>query len=292
MAQGTVFTVVIPCYNEKGSIEATLGEIERALADSPLHEIIIVDDGSADGTGAILKDLEQSHPALRVIYHHTNRGYGAALKSGIRAASGELIAITDADGTYPNERLPELIELCRKRDMVVGARIGDGVTYSKIRALPKYFLKRWVSMLARQPVPDINSGMRVFRKDVAEKFFGILPNGFSFTITITLATITTFRDVQFVPISYHKRVGKSHIRPIADTIKFIQIILRTGVYFAPVRAFFPFFAALAALTLGSLAYDIFWLDNLTDKSVTLFLFLINTGLFILLADMIDKRIGD
>lgn len=292
MAQDILFTVVVPCYNEKGSIEATLREIERALANSPGHEIIIVDDGSADGTGPILKELEKTHSGLRVIYHHSNRGYGAALKSGIRAASGELIAITDADGTYPNERLPELVELCRGRDMVVGARIGAGVTYSRIRALPKYFLKRWVSMLARQPVPDINSGMRVFRKDLAEKFFGILPNGFSFTITITLAAITTFRNVQFVPISYNKRVGRSHIRPIADTMRFIQIILRTGVYFAPVRAFFPLFAALAMLTVGSLAYDIIWLDNLTDKSVTLFLFLINTGLFILLADMIDKRIGD
>jgi len=292
MAKDISFTVIIPCYNEQGSIEATLGEIDRALAGSPPHEIIIVDDGSVDGTDAILKELERNHPELRVIRHLSNRGYGAALKSGVRAASGELIAITDADSTYPNERLPELIELCRKRDMVVGARVGQGVTYSKIRALPKYFLKRWVSMLARQPVPDINSGMRVFRKDLAEKFFGILPNGFSFTITITLAAITTFRDVQFVPIAYHRRVGKSHIRPIADTIRFVQIILRTGVYFAPVRAFFPLFAALALVTAGSLAYDIFFLDNLTDKSVTLFLFLINTGLFILLADMIDKRIGD
>lgn len=291
-AQAPVFSVVIPCFNEQSSIESTLDELETALADAQPHELIVVDDGSTDRTGEILRRLEIERTGLKVIYHPSNRGYGAALKTGIRAAAGELIAITDADGTYPNERLPELVELCRDRDMVVGARVGDGVVYSKVRAFPKYFLKKWVSMLARQAVPDINSGMRVFRKDVAEKFFGILPNGFSFTITITLATITTFRDVLFVPISYHRRVGKSHIRPIKDTMRFIQIILRTGVYFAPMRAFFPVFAALMLLGLGSLSYDVYWLENLTDKTVMLFLFAMNTGLFILVADMIDKRLGD
>lgn len=287
-----LFSVVIPCFNEEGSIESTVLEIERELADAPPHELIVVNDCSTDGTADILQKLSKTRPDFKVIRHNWNRGYGAALKSGIRAASGELIAITDADGTYPNERLPELVELCRERDMVVGARVGQDVVYSKIRAFPKYFLKKWVSMLARQPVPDINSGMRVFRKDVAERFFGILPNGFSFTITITLATLTTFRDVQFVPISYKQRIGKSHIRPFADTFRFMQIILRTGVYFAPIRAFFPIFSFLMLLGMGSLVYDVVWLQNLTDKTVMFFLFAMNTGMFILLSDMVDKRLGD
>jgi glycosyltransferase involved in cell wall biosynthesis len=287
-----LFSVVIPCFNEERSIHSTIVEIEKALADAPAHEVIVVDDCSSDGTAELLRKLSHGRPRFKVIRHGWNRGYGAALKSGIRAASGELIAITDADGTYPNDRLPELVELCRTRDMVVGARVGQDVVRSKVRAFPKYFLKKWVSMLARQPVPDINSGLRVFRKDVAEKFFGILPNGFSFTITITLATLTTFRDVLFVPISYRQRVGKSHIRPFADTVRFMQIILRTGVYFAPIRAFFPIFAVLMLLGVGSLVYDAVWLRNLTDKTVMFFLFAMNTGMFILLSDMVDKRLGD
>jgi glycosyltransferase involved in cell wall biosynthesis len=287
-----LFSVVIPCFNEERSIESTILEIEQSLVDAPPHELIVVDDCSTDGTAEILNALGSTRPNFKVVRHNWNRGYGAALKSGIRAGLGQLIAITDADGTYPNERLLELVELCRDRDMVVGARVGQDVVYSRIRAFPKYFLKKWVSMLARQPVPDINSGMRVFRKDIAERFFGILPNGFSFTITITLATLTTFRNVQFVPISYKQRIGKSHIRPFADTFRFMQIILRTGVYFAPIRAFLPIFSFLMLLGMGSLVYDVIWLENLTDKTIMFFLFAMNTGMFILLSDMVDKRLGD
>lgn len=283
------FSVVVPCYNEEGSIAATVDELRHALTAAPPFEIIVVDDGSRDRSAAILRDLAVQVPELRIVEHATNRGYGAALKTGIRHASGELIAITDADGTYPNDRLPELIEECRNRDMVVGARVGAGVTYSKLRAVPKYFLRRWVSFLARRSVPDINSGMRVFRKDVAESFFGILPDSFSFTITITLATLTTYRNVLFVPISYSLRTGKSHIKPIRDTLRFIKIILRTGVYFAPMRAFFPVFVVLLGLSSGSLFYDVFILADLTEKTLMLYLFTLNIGMFILLADMIDKR---
>ena len=288
-ASGPVFSVVIPCYNEEASIEDTVRGLATTLAGGPAHEIVVVDDGSVDGSAAILDRLAAEDPMLVVVRHGMNRGYGAALKTGIREARGELIAITDADGTYPNERLGELVERCRHRDMVVGARVGQGVVYSRLRALPKFFLRHWVSFLARGPVPDINSGMRVFRKDVAERFFGILPDTFSFTITITLATLTTYRDVEFVPIAYAARRGRSHIKPVRDTLRFIKIILRTGVYFAPMRAFFPVLAALLAAAGVSLAYDVFVLEDLTEKTLLLFLFALNVGMFILLADMIDKR---
>ena len=288
--QGPVFSVVVPCFNEEDSIEATVHDLMRSLTGGSSFEIIIVNDGSNDRSREILERLAVDVEGLKVVNHPTNRGYGAALKTGIRAAAGPLIAITDADGTYPNERLPELVEACRNRDMVVGARVGQGVVYSKLRAFPKYFLKKWVSFLARRPVPDINSGMRVFRKDVAESFFGILPNSFSFTITITLATLTTFRDVLFVPISYAPRTGKSKIKPIRDTLRFMKIILRTGVYFAPMRAFAPIFAGLFGLGTLSLAYDIFILGDLTEKTLLLYLFTMNVGMFILIADMIDKRL--
>lgn len=283
-------TIVVPCYNEEDAIEHTLVELERAMADALEYELIVVNDGSSDRTGQILAEIAPSFPRLRVIDHALNRGYGAALKTGIRASSAPLVAITDADGTYPNERLAELIRLCARHDMVVGARIGPGVIYSNLRAFPKFFLKRWVSFIARRPVPDINSGMRVFRKDIAERFFNILPNTFSFTITITLAMLTTFRDVLFVPISYAPRQGRSKIKPIADTWRFIKLILRTGVYFAPVRAFSPLLGLLALATVLSLLYDIFVLHDLTETSQLFALFTINTALFILVADMIDKRI--
>jgi glycosyltransferase involved in cell wall biosynthesis len=284
------FTVVIPCYNEVGAIEVTLEEITRDLRQSENHEVIVVNDGSDDGTQELLDKVAPSYPNIRVISHDRNRGYGAALKTGIRASKAELIVITDADGTYPNERIIELVDLCKDYDMVVGARTGQNVTYSKLRALPKFFLRHWVSWLAGQNVPDINSGLRVFRKSVAERFFGILSNQFSFTITITLSMLTTYRRTLFVPIDYHPRVGKSKIKPIQDTWRFLVLILRTGTYFAPLRAFAPIFGVLFILALTSLFYDVLVLRNLTDKTVLLFLFSLNVGMFALLADMFDKRL--
>jgi glycosyltransferase involved in cell wall biosynthesis len=282
------FSVVIPCYNEMGSIEETIRRIREALAAGSSCQIIVVDDGSTDGTRRILQKMLPADD-LQIVEHNRNRGYGAALKSGIRAAATELIAITDADGTYPNERLPELVALCADYDMVVGARVGEDVTYSKLRSIPKFFLRHWMSWIARQDIPDINSGMRVFRKSVVDKFFGILPDSFSFTVTITLAMLTNFHSVLYVPIAYKKRLGTSKIKPVRDTLRFITLILRTGVYFAPVRFFGPVTLALAFVSLAKLFYDMFVLDNITDSSVLLILFTFNTGMLTLLADMIDKR---
>ena len=283
------FSVVVPCFNEEGAIAETVEELKAALSGLSNYEIIIIDDGSSDGTAAILATLSEQTNMVRVVTHPSNRGYGAALKTGIRHARQDLIVITDADGTYPNDRIPELVKACAENDMVVGARTGESVEYSKIRKIPKVFLTAWASWIARQPIPDINSGLRVFRKDVAEQFLGILPDTFSFTTTITLAMLTTYRPVAFIPINYKHRVGKSKIKPIRDTIRFLIIILRTGVYFAPLRAFLPFAAGLFGLALISAGYDLMVPENLTDKTVLLFLFAFNTGMFALLADMIDKR---
>lgn len=284
------YTVVIPCYNEEGAIEDAVLEL-LSILEGQSAEIIIVDDGSTDGSGAALDRLQQEAPAIKVLRHTENRGYGASLKSGIRAAVTELIVITDADGTYPNERIPELVSLCADQDMVIGVRTGANVTYSKLRAIPKIFMRRWVSWLARRHVPDFNSGLRVFRKSVAEQFFGVLSDQFSFTTSITLAMLTTHRPVRFEPIDYHHRIGSSKIKPIRDTLRFLALILRTGVYFAPLRAFAPLFGMLFFLTIISTLIDIFLLANLTDKTVLLFLFALNVAMFALLADMIDKRLA-
>lgn len=283
------FSVIIPCYNEESVIGETAAVLSAALGDEAAYECVFVNDGSTDGTAEKLADVERTYDRFRVVEHERNLGYGAALKTGIRQAKHELIAIIDADGTYPIADLPRLVELMRGHDMVVGARTGKNVTYSKLRALPKYFLKRWVSLIANRKVPDINSGMRVFRKDVAKEFFGILPDGFSFTITITLAMLTNKRPTLFTPIDYHSRVGQSKIKPIKDTLRFITIIGRTGVYFAPLRIFMPVVGILLACGVLSLLYDIS-IGNLTDKTVLIFVTAMNAAMFAALADMLDKRL--
>lgn len=282
-------TVVVPCYNEEGAIADTVNLLCNLPNVDAFYNVIVVNDGSTDKTSQALGELKDRYSNLRVLTHPRNRGYGAALKTGIRHADTELIAITDADGTYPNDRLPELIERCKNHDMVVGARIGRDVTYSRLRAIPKMFLRAWISWLSGVSVPDINSGMRVFRKDIAEQFFGILPDTFSFTITITIAMLTNYRSVEFISINYTSRIGRSKIRPIRDTLRFIVLVLRTGIYFAPLRAFTPLLLFLLSGAMASLFYDILLLRNLTDKTILLFLFAMNVGMFALLADMIDKR---
>jgi hypothetical protein len=137
----------------------------------------------------------------------------------------------------------------------------------------------------------MNSGLRVFRREVAQRFLGILPDGFSFTTTITLAMLTNSYAVNYVPIDYSERIGRSKIRPIRDTLNFVQLIARTGVYFAPLRVFLPIASLLGVACVASAAYDVLVLDNLTDKTVLLALFAMNTAMFAALADMIDKRMA-
>ena len=267
----------------------TVEQIETFLKELQPIELIMVDDGSKDNTGNILNHLAESRQSLKVIHHERNKGYGAALKSGVLAAKSDLIGITDADGTYPTRSLIDLLKLASEHDMVVGARTGANVEYSTIRRIPKVFLSSYASWIAGKRIPDLNSGMRVFRRDLAIRYLHMLPDGFSFTTTITLAHMINNRTVHFCPIDYSRRIGKSKIQPIRDTLRFVQLIARMGMYFAPLRVLAPIVFGLSILFLGSLVYDVFFIKNLTDKTVMLLMFTMNTAIFGLLADMIDKR---
>ena len=293
--QAMTTSIIIPCYNEKNAIRDTIDCIQAVIRKSEINdvEIIAVNDGSSDGSEHVLNSLAEDDQTnnLFVVHHKRNQGYGAALKTGIRRSQSDYICITDADGTYPNERIPELINQITSKDldMVVGARIGPNVDYSKIRSIPKMILVPWVSFLCGTEVPDMNSGLRIFRRDRSLDFLKLLPDGFSFTTTITICLLRNRYAVEFTPISYAKRIGKSHIKPIRDTLRFTQLILRTGMYFAPMRLLSPLIATLAALFTISGIYDLTVLNNLTDKTVLLGFASLNIVMFALLADMIDKR---
>ena len=288
---GTVcpaFSLILPVYNEEKGLASTLTHLQEILQTSRYeYEVIVVNDGSTDGTEEIL----HNYTSVKVISHRRNRGYGAALKTGIKQAKYPLIAITDGDGTYPNERIPELVELATEADMVVGARIGLNVRYSRIRKVPKWFLVHFAQWVTRTHIPDLNSGMRVFRKNVVERFLNILPDTFSFTTTITIAMLANDYLVHYQPIDYYHRVGKSKIKPIRDTLRFVQLILRLGVYFAPLRIFLPLASLFFGGFLISLFQDVFIRQDLTESTLILFVAAIQIGLFALLADMIDKRIS-
>ncbi|OHB75413.1 MAG: hypothetical protein A2W31_07405 [Planctomycetes bacterium RBG_16_64_10] len=280
------FAVVIPCFNEQQALMETLATLRHHLRNTGPYELIVVNDGSTDRTAELLAAAVRQDPDLKVLTHPRNRGYGAALKTAIAATSAELIVITDADGTYPQERIVDLLVLAQHVDMVVGARTAPDAKYPLIRKLPKAFLRRYGSWIVGTPIPDLNSGLRVFPRQLAQHFFYLLPDGFSFTTTITLALLSHGRSVHFEPIRYATRIGKSKIQPIRDTLRFLHLIVRMGLLFAPMRTLMPLSLALGGLCSLSLGFDLLVARNLTDKTVLLLMFSMNTALFALLADVI------
>ncbi|MBK8231429.1 MAG: glycosyltransferase family 2 protein [Candidatus Eisenbacteria bacterium] len=277
-------SIVVPAYNEERGIGPVLEELKRL---DPAWEILVVDDGSSDGTAA-----EVERHGVRVIRHKTNRGYGASLKTGIRAARSPWIVITDADGTYPNERIPELVRGLVENDMVVGARVGKNVAIPLIRRPAKWALNALANYLSETKIPDLNSGLRAFRKDEVVRFFDILPSGFSFTTTITLAFHVNDRFVDYIPVDYHKREGKSKIKPIQDTLNFTALILRTILYFRPLKIFLPLAGFLALAGVGILIYSWKFTPRVMDASVSILLVsAVQMAAIGLLADLIDKRSG-
>lgn len=285
---GLPVSVIVPAYNEEDAIVGVLEgllEVLRRAAAVDAYEILVVDDGSSDATA----ERARSVSGVELVQHPRNMGYGAAIKSGIRRARYAWICITDADGTYPNERIPDLLAAAEGAAMVVGARTGDDVEYPFLRRIPKAFLRRYAQWLTRAPIDDMNSGLRVFRLDSARRVLHLLPNGFSLTTTLTMALMTDGDVVRFVPIGYSSRIGKSKIRPIRDTVSFFMLIVRTGTYFAPFRVFMPFAFLLFAIFAASATYDIVVLRDMTDKTLIFLTLSLNLGMFALLADMIQKR---
>jgi glycosyltransferase involved in cell wall biosynthesis len=279
-------SVVIPAYNEEEGLTQVVKGLRSHLESSGRpFEIIVVDDGSRDRTLDVARSLE-----VMVIPHATNRGYGAALKTGIHAARGEYILICDADGTYPPESIPELLRHVDGHDMVVAARTGESVDIPLLRRLAKGILRRLAMYLSETEIPDLNSGLRIFRRNAAMHFFPILPAGFSFTMTITLAMLCNEGAVRYVPINYSKRTGRSKIRPLRDTLNFLILIVRTILYFNPLKVFLPIALGLGALFLGSLTYDVFVLRNLTDKTLILLFGAMNLLAIGITADLIAKRL--
>ena len=283
-------SIIIPAYNEEKGIAGTLEEIRRMTKNLEMEcEVIVVDDGSKDNTAGIAAQNGDT----KIIQHTHNRGYGAALKTGIHHATYDTVVITDADGTYPNADIPLLLAEVEQYDceMVVGARTGENVRIPFIRKPAKWTINKLANYLSRTKIPDLNSGLRIMKKSVVEKYLGILPDGFSFTTTITLAMLANGYLVRYIPIDYRKREGKSKIKPIRDTLNFIQLIVKTVLYFEPLRVFTPLSMVFIFASLGVLLYSFFFKPQIMDIT-TLVLFVTGVQMLAIgmLADLINKRL--
>lgn len=237
-------SVVIPAFNEENGIATVLERIRALPIDA---EIIVVDDGSTDETAVRARAV-----GVKVISHPANGGYGLSLKSGIRAASHDLIAITDADGTYAVEDLPALASKLEEGfDMAVGARHGAAYWGLFLKMPARFVFKFLVEFSTGKHIPDINSGLRVFRKSDVEPLFPLLCDTFSFTTSLTLAYCFLHKFICYLPTSYEKRIGHSKVRIIRDSLRTLQFLVESIAYFNPLKLFlllsFPLFLVALGL---------------------------------------------
>ena len=256
----TPISVILPAYNEETAVGPQIEAIRRVLGSHGMtHEIVVVDDGSWDRTA---EEALQAH--ARVLRHPENRGYGAAIKTGIVATQYETIVILDADGTYPPDQIPNLIAKLETADMVVGARVGTHVHIPRLRRPGKWLLGWLATRVAGQPIPDLNSGLRAFRRDCVKQYFPILSSRFSFTTTLTLALLADEYRVVYHPIDYYRRIGKSKITPW-HLMDFMILVLRMAMLFQPLRVFVPLAFACGLLGTAKALFDIVALFERTSS---------------------------
>jgi len=275
-------SVVIPAYNEEGAVEATVESVRSELTRAGIsHEIIVVNDGSKDNT----LERAQASGATVVNMPH-NGGYGRSLKAGIAISTAPLIAILDADGTYPASYLPEMIAMTEYNDMVVGDRGAAMKGVPLIRRPAKWVLNRTAGILAGHRITDLNSGLRLFRREALEQFIPLLPDAFSFTTTITLCMLSSGMRVAYLPIVYGKRVGHSKMKA-RDFWNFMFLVARLTVYFQPLRIYMP--AGLILFLMGFFkgVYDVY-IDNLSETAVLGLLGAVLLWALGLIADMIAR----
>ncbi|MET8156080.1 glycosyltransferase family 2 protein [Sphaerisporangium sp. NPDC005289] len=290
-------TIVLPCYNEQDHVIAEVERITGAMdASGYTYELVAVDDHSTDGTLDRLREAAPRFPHMNIVAFHRNGGSGTVRRIGTQDARGEIVVWTDADMTYPNERIPELVQILEKDptiDQVVGARTSEQGSHKILRVPAKWFIRKVAERLAGQEIPDLNSGLRAFRRSVSLPYLRLLPPGFSCVTTITLAFLSNQHDVHYMPIEYSKRAGTSKFSFISDAYRYILQVLRMVMYFNPLKVLMPPAIWLVVIALGKGVVDMvrhpFYFPAST---VMTFLSGLIIGSLALLADLIVRSRGE
>ena len=295
--QNPYVTIVLPCFNEQGHVAMEVDRICAAMDTSGYpYELLAFDDASTDGTLARLQEIAPHFPQMRIVHFDRNGGSGTVRRIGTQQARGEIVVWTDADMTYPNERIPELVQTLEKDqvlDQVVGARTSEQGTHKMFRVPAKWFIRKVAEILTNSYIPDLNSGLRAFRRQVSLPYLRLLPPGFSCVTTITIAFLSNQHDVRYVPIDYAKRAGTSKFKFVRDAYRYILQVLRMVMYFNPLKVLMPLALFLLALGFAKGIYDQF-AHPLHFAANTILIFV--SGLIIatlaLLADLIVRSRGD
>lgn len=286
-------SVVLPVHNEAGHLQDEVKRIKHALDNSEYsYEVIILDDGSTDGSGEIAESIED----VRVMRFGANRGSGAARKYGTMEARGKVVVWTDVDMTYPNDQIPEMLASMDGYDQVIGARKTEEGNVKLLRRPAKALIRRLASYLARTDIPDLNSGFRAFRREVADQFLYLLPRGFSCVTTITMAFLSNGYSIRYIPIDYAPRAGESKFHWWKDTRRYLLQVVRMILMHEPIRFFGPPSALLWVVGSGKLIYDLidksFRVGTNTIVILGLALALAGVGLIADLMVQLNKRRHD
>ena len=283
-----IVSVIIPVYNEEAALSRVVEKTVKALSPKKSKfEVILVDDHSTDSSRGEAEKLAKKFSQVKVAGHDINLGYGASIKTGMRNSRGDIIVLIDADSTYDPADIPRVLDGMLEFDMVVGKRETDNIPFARKPA--KFVLARLANYVTETSIPDLNSGLRAFRKKDVLPFLGITSNGFSFTTSITIAYLSKGLSIKYVPISYARRKGASKISPIRDFANFVILIVRTIAYFKPLKVFFPVSGLLFFLAL--LVYlSYFFTGVLYDTSVSILIVSgLQIALFGILADITVKN---
>jgi len=272
-------SIIIPAYNEAGSVGAVLAAI-AAQTLAP-HEVIVVDDGSTDDTAAVAA----AHGA-RVLRHPYNIGNGAAVKTGLRAARGEVVLLMDGDGQHPPAAIPALLAPLADYHMVVAARVPSSEAGWHRLAANRCF-SWFASYVAQQRVDDLTSGFRALRRRDALRFIDLLPNTFSYPSTLTLALLRSGLPVKHVPVAFGRRAGESKIRLWDDGTRFLLILSKVATLFAPLRVFLPVSAFFFVTGLGYYAYTFLSEHRFTNMAALL----LSTSVIIFMLGLVSEQIA-
>lgn len=279
------YSMIIPVRNEEEVIDEVINEVKKALNTlESSYEIIVIDNVSTDKT----VDIVKKHSDVRLIQHEFDKGYGGSIKEGVKVAKSDNVIIIDGDGTYPAKDIPKLVSYIGQYELVSGARVGKDVSISLIRRIGKFFHHRLINFLAGERIPDMNSGLRVFKKDVFMKYYHLYPSTFSISTTFLLACLHNDHPVKFVDINYFSRKGSSKIKIFRDGLNFLLLILRSIMYFNPLKIFLPISISFMIVGLSFMTYSLFFYAGISDSSVLLIVTSVLVGLFGLLADVCSK----